>query len=34
MNDGLWIFRQIGVMLEPYDGIADPKTVVLNRIHA
>jgi hypothetical protein len=34
MNEGPWIFRQQGVMLEPYDGIADPKTVSLNRIHA
>jgi hypothetical protein len=34
MNDGPWIFRQQGVMVEPYDGVADPNTVVLNRLHA
>ncbi|XP_051201869.1 uncharacterized protein [Lolium perenne] len=34
MLEGPWIFHQQGVMLEPYDGIADPKSVVLNRIHA
>jgi hypothetical protein len=34
MYDGLWIFRQLGVMLELYDGIADPKSVVLDRIYA
>jgi hypothetical protein len=33
MNDGPWIFRQMGVMLEPYDGIADPRMVVLDRMH-
>jgi hypothetical protein len=30
MNDGPWIFRQQGVMVEPYDGVADLNTVVLN----
>jgi hypothetical protein len=34
MNDGPWIFRQMGVMVEPYDGVADPASVVLNRLHA
>jgi hypothetical protein len=34
MNDGPWIFRQQGVIVEPYDGVADPNTVVLNRLHA
>jgi hypothetical protein len=34
MNDGPWIFRQMGVTVEPYDGVADPTTVVLNRLHA
>jgi hypothetical protein len=34
MNEGPWIFRQQGVMLEKYDGIEDPKSVALNRIHA
>ncbi|KAM0899177.1 hypothetical protein ACQ4PT_021475 [Festuca glaucescens] len=34
MLEGPWIFCQQGVMLEPYDGIADPKSVVLSRIHA
>jgi hypothetical protein len=33
MNDGPWIFRQMGVMLEPYDGMADPCSVVLESIH-
>jgi hypothetical protein len=32
MLEGPWIFRQMGVMLEPY-GIAGPKSVVLDRIH-
>jgi hypothetical protein len=34
MLEGPWIFRQQGVLLEPYDGIADPKTVILDRMHA
>jgi hypothetical protein len=34
MLEGPWIFRQMGVMIEPYDGIADPSSVILNRIHA
>ncbi|KAK1613829.1 hypothetical protein QYE76_019346 [Lolium multiflorum] len=34
MQDGPWIFRQQGVLLEPYDGIADPKSIKLNRLHA
>jgi hypothetical protein len=33
MLEGPWIFRQMGVMIEPYDGLDDPKSVVLNRIH-
>jgi hypothetical protein len=32
MLEGPWIFRQMGVMLEPYDGIADPFAVALNHI--
>jgi hypothetical protein len=24
----------MGVMVEPYDGVADPASVVLNRLHA
>jgi hypothetical protein len=31
--EGPWIFWQMGVMIEPYDGIADPNSVVLNRLH-
>ncbi|KAM0923275.1 hypothetical protein ACQ4PT_005595 [Festuca glaucescens] len=31
--EGPWIFRQMGVMIAPYDGIADPESVMLNRIH-
>jgi hypothetical protein len=34
MEEGPWIFRQQGVMLEPYDGIADPTSITLNRIYA
>ncbi|KAM0864489.1 hypothetical protein ACQ4PT_043888 [Festuca glaucescens] len=34
MLDGPWIFRQQGVLLEPYDGIVDPNSVKLTRIHA
>jgi hypothetical protein len=34
MNEGPWIFRQLGVMLEPYDGIMDPSSIVLHHIHA
>jgi hypothetical protein len=33
MNEGLWIFRQLGVILEPYDGIADPSSIVLETPH-
>jgi hypothetical protein len=33
MEDGPWIFRQQGVMLEPYDGIADPTSITLNHIY-
>jgi hypothetical protein len=32
MLEGSWIFRQMGVMLEPY-CIVGPKLVVLDRIH-
>ena len=32
--EGPSIFRQQGVLLEPYDGIADPKLVILDRMHA
>ncbi|KAM0882636.1 hypothetical protein ACQ4PT_032152 [Festuca glaucescens] len=34
MLDGPWIFRQQGVLLEPYDRIADPNSVKLTCIHA
>jgi hypothetical protein len=34
MFEGPWIFRQMGVMLKPYDGIIDPKSVLMDRIHA
>ncbi|KAM0917872.1 hypothetical protein ACQ4PT_009283 [Festuca glaucescens] len=33
MHDGPWIFRQVGVLIEPYDGIADPSSVVLDHIN-
>jgi hypothetical protein len=33
MNDGPWIFRQLGVLIEPYDGIVDPSSVVLDHIN-
>jgi hypothetical protein len=33
MQEGSWIFRHMGVMLQPYDGIADPSSIILNRIH-
>ncbi|KAK1574786.1 hypothetical protein QYE76_017384 [Lolium multiflorum] len=32
MLEGPWLFRQMGVMLEPYDGMADPLAVTLNHI--
>ncbi|KAM0881221.1 hypothetical protein ACQ4PT_033100 [Festuca glaucescens] len=32
LHEGPWIFRQLGVLLEPYDGIADPNSVELDRI--
>jgi hypothetical protein len=34
MYEGPWIFRQMCVLLEPYDGMADPATIKLDRMHA
>jgi hypothetical protein len=33
MLEGPWIFCQMGVILEPYDVIVDPKSLNLHRIH-
>jgi len=33
MEEGPWLFRNHGVMLKPYDGMANPRSVVLNQIH-
>jgi hypothetical protein len=34
MFEGPWIFRQLGVLLEPYDRIMDPQSVTLDRMYA
>jgi hypothetical protein len=33
MFEGPWIFRQLGVLLEPYDGIMDPQSVTLDQMY-